>query len=140
MTELREHPIGIPVPVPSALTQPYWDGCARGQLLYQRCESCGGAIFDPAPICRFCGSTSLEWAESSGRGTVYSWSIVWRPQTPAFVVPYAAAIVDVDEGYQIVSNIIGCEPEAIHLGMPVQVEFHEIGSGFSLPYFRPISP
>jgi uncharacterized OB-fold protein len=139
MTELREHPIGIPVPAPSALTQPYWDGCARGELLYQRCTSCGGAIFDPAPICRFCNSTSLEWAESSGRGSVYSWSIVWRPQTPAFNVPYAAAIVDLDEGYQIVANIIGCEPEDIRLGMPVQVEFHEIGSGFSLPYFRPLA-
>jgi uncharacterized OB-fold protein len=64
---------------------------------------------------------------------------VWRGQVPEFTVPYAAAIVDLDEGYQMVANIIGCEPEHIHGDMVVQVEFHPIGKGFMLPYFRPVS-
>jgi uncharacterized OB-fold protein len=63
--------------------------------------------------------------------------VVWRPQTPAFAVPYVAAIVDLDEGYQMLANVIGCEPEDVAVGLRVVVEFHPIGGGFVLPYFRP---
>ena len=68
---------------------------------------------------------------------MYSWSIVWRPQTPAFVTPYAVAIIDLDEEYQMVSNVIGCAPDEIHLGMRVVVQFHDVGDGVVIPYFRP---
>jgi uncharacterized OB-fold protein len=134
---LRPQQPGIPLPAPSARTRPFWDGCARGELWYQRCTSCHRPVFDPAELCRYCGGDELRWEQSAGRGTVYSWSIVWRPQTPGFEVPYAAAIVDVDEGYQLVTNIVGCAPEAIHVGMPVEVQFHPIGDDIVFPYFRP---
>jgi uncharacterized OB-fold protein len=137
MTALRPHPHGIPLPQPTLISQPFWDGCARGELMFQRCTRCERPVFNPAPICRWCTSRDLAWERSSGAGCVYSWSTVWRPQTPAFDTPYVAAIIDVDEGYQMVANIIGCEPDDVCCGMKVAVEFHSIGSGISLPYFRP---
>ena len=137
MTMLEPHPEGIPLPHPTLISQPYWDGCGRGELLYQRCTECGKAIFNPAPICRWCTSSALEWQKSKGAGSLYSWTVVWRPQTPQFVTPYVPAIIDLDEGYQMIANIIGCEPEALSTEMRLAVEFHPIGGGLSLPYFRP---
>lgn len=136
MTLLQPQPVGIPLPTPSPLTQAFWEGCAAGELRYQECTACGRAIFDPARACRFCGATQLAWRASAGIGEVYSWSTVWRPQTPAFVTPYVAAIVALDEGFHMVSNIVGCEPEAVHTGLAVEVEFHSAGA-LTLPYFRP---
>src|SRR5690349_13464641 len=138
MTTLMPHPVGIPEPLPTSTSAPFWEACRRGELLYQRCDACGHAIFNPAPMCRWCHSTQLSWLQSTGVGEAYSWTVVWRPQTPVFNVPYVPAIIDVVEGYQMVSNIIGCEPEAISVGMRVSVEFHPIGGDVVLPYFRPI--
>jgi uncharacterized OB-fold protein len=135
---LAAQPEGITVPEPSPWSRPYWDGCARAELRYQRCGACGSAVFNPSTMCRLCGSTELAWQRSEGRGTVYSWSIVWKAPTPAFEVPYAPAIVDVEEGFQMISAVIGCEVEDVAVGLRVRVEFHPIGSGFQLPYFRPI--
>lgn len=135
---LRPHPEGIPLPSSTPLSQPYWDGCLRGDLMFQRCTACGHAIFNPAPICRWCASSALEWERSEGAGSVYSWTVVWRPQVPAFEVPYVPAIINVDEGYQMIANVIGCEPDIISLDMRVGVEFHSIGGGMALPYFRPV--
>jgi uncharacterized protein len=137
MSMLKPHPEGIPLPEPSLISQPFWDGCARGELMFQRCTNCHRPIFNPAPICRWCTSNALEWEKSSGTGSIYSWSVVWRPQTQAFDTPYVVAIIDVDEGYQMIANIIGCEPEDVSDGMKVAVEFHPIGGGISLFYFRP---
>ena len=127
----------IPGPHPSELSQPYWDGWARGELLFQRCASCGLATHPPALICAHCTSRELAWEASAGTGSVYSWTTVWRPQTPAFVVPYQPIIVDVDEGFQLLSNLIECEHDAVHIGLRVAVEFHAIADGTMLPYFRP---
>jgi uncharacterized protein len=137
VTVLQPHPPGIPVPRPTPVSAPFWDGCRRGELLYQRCEDCRVPVFNPAPACRRCLSSRLTWERSAGRGGVYSWSTVWRPQRPAFAVPYTAAIIDIDEGYQMLANIIGCIAEDITCGMRVAVEFHPIGEGFVLPYFSP---
>ena len=93
VSELVPQPATIPPPTPSAHSKPYWDGTRIGELRYQRCEACATPLFDPAVICRKCGSRALRWERSAGLGTVYSWTVVWRPQQPAFVVPYAPAIV-----------------------------------------------
>jgi uncharacterized OB-fold protein len=68
---------------------------------------------------------------------VYSCSVVWRPASPEFQSPYAVGIIDVEEGWQMLANLIGCDSDEVYIGMPVTVEFHEIGAGYSLPYFRP---
>jgi uncharacterized OB-fold protein len=131
------HGAGIPVPLSSAVTEPFWTACRRGDLTYQRCQSCGSAVFVPTGACRYCGSTLLRWDRSEGRGRIYSFSTVWRPQMPAFEVPYVVAIVDLDEGFQMIANIIGCDVELIEIDMVVAVEFHPTDS-VVLPYFSPV--
>ncbi|HLM19308.1 MAG TPA: Zn-ribbon domain-containing OB-fold protein [Acidimicrobiia bacterium] len=139
MTLLQPQTGKVPVPHPGTLTQPYWDGCARGELLFQRCGVCGHATHTPAYLCSNCTAQDLTWEKSAGTGEIYSWTTVWRPQMPSFEVPYVAIIVNMDEGWQILSNLIGCEHDAVEIGMRVEVEFHEMEGGFTLPYFRSAS-
>jgi uncharacterized protein len=127
----------LPHAEPSLTSRPFWDGCAAGELRFQRCGRCGAAQFPPAEICRACAAMDLAWERSAGLGTLYSWTVVYRPVTPAFRVPYAPAIIDMAEGYQIMTNLIGLTTDAISPGLPVRVEFHETGGGLHLPYFRP---
>jgi uncharacterized OB-fold protein len=129
----------IPLPHPSPLSQPYWDGCNRGELLFQRCADCGHATHTPAYICSQCTSRALGWEKSAGTGEIYSWTAVWRPQMPAFEVPYVPVIVNMDEGWHLLSNIIGCEVDDVEVGLRVGVEFHPIHGGYQLPYFRPMT-
>jgi uncharacterized OB-fold protein len=138
MTDLAPQTGDIPVPFPSPLTQPFWDGCDRRELLFQRCRDCGKATHTPAYICAHCTSRALVWERSTGRGAVYSWTTVWRPQVPTFEVPYVAIIVTMDEGWEILSNLVGCPHDAVRVGLRVEVDFHEINGGVVLPYFRPI--
>lgn len=138
MTMLEPQSGNIPIRRPALVSQPFWAGCADHKLLYQRCNRCGAAIFNPAPVCRTCTSADLSWHESAGVGTVYSWTIAWRPQSPAFTTPYAPIIVDLDEGYQMLSNLVGCDTEDVRVGMRVQVTFHAFDKG-TLPYFRPVA-
>jgi len=91
----------------------------------------------PARSCAACGGRALTWARSEGRGHLYSWTVVWRPQHPSFRVPYAPAIVELDEGFWLMSAIVGCEQEGLRADMPVIVEFHPASDDVTLPYFRP---
>ncbi|HLN17243.1 MAG TPA: OB-fold domain-containing protein [Acidimicrobiales bacterium] len=134
---LAPQPPGVPVPRPSLFSAPYWEGCRLGELRFSRCGSCGAAIADAPRCCHRCGSTDLSWEVSSGRGTVYSWTVVWRPQTPAFQVPYVPVIVQFEEGFFLLSSLIGCEVDDVAEGLAVAVEFHPCGDGESLPYVRP---
>ena len=138
MTTLAPQPPGIPTGSQSTAAAPYWDACRRGELLFQRCGACGHATHTPAYLCSNCTAQDLTWEASSGTGEIYSWTTVWRPQMPTFDVPYVAIIVDMDEGWQILSNLVRCEHDAVEIGMRVEVEFHEMEGGFTLPYFRPV--
>jgi uncharacterized OB-fold protein len=137
MTQLQQQTGPIPLPDPTSVSEPFWEACREGKLLFQRCQNCGKAVFDPAVACRFCLSTELTWEESEGEGSIYSWSVVWRPQTPAFTVPYAVIIVDMDEGYQMLSSLIDCDTDILAKGLRVQVDFREMSDTITLPYFRP---
>jgi uncharacterized OB-fold protein len=137
VTMLRPQAPGLRAPRQSQFSAPYWEGCARGELRFLRCTHCQLAIADAARICWRCHSRELRWEVSGGRGRLYSWTIVWRPQTPEFAVPYAVAIVDLEEGFSIVSSIIGCTPEDLSEGMALAVEFHPSAENMMLPYFRP---
>jgi uncharacterized OB-fold protein len=136
MTRLTAQTEGIPLPQPSNTSQPFWDGCRDGRLLYQRCLTCGHVVFEPAPLCRWCTSRVLQWEQSRGQGQVYSWTIAYRPQTAAFTIPYAPVIVDLDEGFQMLSNLIDCDTNDLAVGMRVRVDFRQVGP-LTLPYFRP---
>lgn len=139
MTLLVPQNEGIPLPRPNPLTTPFWEGCAEGRLLFQRCANCAAAVFNPAPICPRCHSRRLEWEESSGVGTIYSWTVAYRPLSPKFTDVYAPVIIDLAEGYQMVSNVIGCDIDDLAVRLPVRVDFHAVGD-FTLPYFRPGAP
>lgn len=117
-----------PLPVPTRLSKPFWDACAEGRLLTQRCTSCGRHFFPPQHFCRYCHADTVEWIESAGRGEIHSYSTVWRPQTPAFEVPYIVAIVRLDEGYDLLTNLVDTDPEAVAVGARVEVRFQPMGS------------
>lgn len=128
-----------PVPVPTPETQPFWDGCAAGELRIQRCTDCGRPYFYPRPVCPACGSAGVEWFTASGRATLYSYVISHRP-APGFEQqgPYAIAVVTLAEGPRMMTSIVGlpATPEALVLDMPLQVSF-ERRDEMSLPVFGP---
>jgi uncharacterized protein len=137
MTELlTAQSAELPRAVPTAVSAPFWAACARHELIYQRCADCAAIGFPPAEHCRTCLSPRLRWENSAGTARLYSWTVVWRPVTPAFVTPYAPAIVTVDEGYQMMTNLIGAEPDRLVVDMPLRVSFHQAGE-LHLPYFEP---
>ena len=135
---LAPQPMGIPVGTPSALTQPYWDACKRGELVFLRCDDCGLIAERPAHVCGGCFGRSLTWTPSAGTGSLYSWTVVWRPQHPSFVVPYVPVVVTMDEGWWHIAAIVGCEPDDLVDGMRVAVEFHPATDEITLPYYRPV--
>jgi uncharacterized protein len=137
MVELSPQSGLIPHVEPSPLSAPFWAGCADGELRFQRCARCGRAQFPPAPNCRNCLHDTVGWEVSAGLGSVYSWTVVWRPASPVFGTPYAPAIVDVDEGYQLVTDIVGLDTGQLRIGQRVEVVFQALADGFTLPYFRP---
>lgn len=127
----------IPLPQPTALSRPFWDGTRDGVLRFQRCGACGAAVFIPQPVCPGCFGATLEWTASSGRGTVYSFSVVHRPPSPGFEVPYVVVIAELEEGWHMLSNLIGCPPGDVRTGMPIEVAFEAKSDEITLPCFRP---
>ncbi|MBW2425167.1 MAG: Zn-ribbon domain-containing OB-fold protein [Deltaproteobacteria bacterium] len=127
---------GIPLPHPTALSRPHWEGCREGVLRVQRCRDCGTYVFIPQPCCTSCLGEDLEWVESSGRGTLYSYTVVHRPQQPSFEVPYTVVIVELEEGWHMLSNLVDCQADEIEIGMPLEVVYHEMSDEITLPLFR----
>ena len=128
---------GFPLPRPSARSQPFWDGCREGRLVLPRCAACGAPALRAFAVCAECSATEVLWQESAGRGTLYSWTVVWRPPHPGFAVPYAPAVVALDEGWCFLSAVVGCAPGELREEMALQVEFHSASDSDSLPYFAP---
>jgi uncharacterized protein len=136
---LAAPPPGFPMPHPSARSEPFWSGCREGRLVLPLCSSCGARALRAFAACPQCGATALAWDRSAGRGTLYSWTVVWRPPHPAFVVPYAPAVVALDEGWWFLSAVVGCAPDRLGEGLVLQVEFHPASDDLALPYFRPVT-
>jgi uncharacterized OB-fold protein len=129
----------LPAPVVNADSRPYWEGAREGKLLLQRCGDCGTLRFFPRYLCTACGSDRTEWAEASGRGTVHSFTIVHRAAFPEFQArtPYVVALVDLEEGPRIMTNIVGDDALAVSIGDAVVVEFEARGTdGAKVPQFR----
>ncbi|WP_375501525.1 Zn-ribbon domain-containing OB-fold protein [uncultured Jatrophihabitans sp.] len=124
------------MPVPTTASAPFWDGCYRRKLLFQRCDSCAAAVFPPQPYCRHCLGDELHWQESSGIGELVTFSVIHRAQTPAFEVPYAAAVVRLNEGYEIITNIVDSRLDEVEIGQRVAVHFVDIRPDFAIPCFR----
>jgi uncharacterized protein len=130
-----------PVPRPTPETAPYWQGASEGELRIQRCRACGSHYFYPRTSCPHCGSTDVEWTTVSGRGSLHTYLINHRP-APGFEddAPYAIAVVELEEGPRMMSNIVGIEntPENLVLDMALEVTFEPRGE-MSVPVFRPAS-
>lgn len=117
-------------------TRFFWEGVARGELLVQRCTSCGRLRHPPRPACGRCRSLDWEPQRMSGRGEVYSFVVHHYPPVPGFEPPFAVALVRLDEGPRIVSNIVGVAPGDVHVGMRVMVTFVRIDDELTLPMFE----
>jgi uncharacterized OB-fold protein len=131
-----------PRPAPSPVTRPFWEATGEGRFLIQRCRNCSSPTFYPKATCPTCGSVDLAWEEASGRGEVHTFTIARRPTHPAFggEGPYVIAVVELAEGPRVTTNVIGCEPEDVKVGMAVEVTFEEKGEdGFALPLFQPVA-
>jgi uncharacterized protein len=130
---------GKPIPVPTLETAPYWEGSRQHQLRIQRCANCHQYQFFPRIYCSKCFSEQVEWVNASGRAKILSFTVVRRPVSPAFAneVPYIVALVTLEEGPQMMTNIVGCPPEEVATGMPVEVIFEDWSDTISIPKFRP---
>jgi uncharacterized OB-fold protein len=142
MTFANREPIAKPLPRPESrgLTAPYWEAAKRHELVCQRCPQCNRWIFYPREQCPTCFSTSLEWAPLAGRGRVFAFTIVHQPAHPSFEpeAPYAYAIVQLDEGVRIPTNIVECPLDDIVVDMPVTVEFDDVSADWTLVKFGPV--
>ncbi|MCA1833357.1 MAG: bifunctional MaoC family dehydratase N-terminal/OB-fold nucleic acid binding domain-containing protein [Actinomycetota bacterium] len=118
-------------------TKFFWDGVAQGKLLIQRCSSCGSLRHPPRPMCGACRSLDWDTVTSSGRGEVYSFVVHHYPPIPGFETPYVVALIALEEGVRIVSNVIGVEPSGVAIGLPVQVSFQAVDDSLTVPLFRP---
>jgi uncharacterized OB-fold protein len=116
----------------------YWEGTRQQQLLLPHCAE-HGPFWYPRDVCPVCLTPELEWRPASGRGTVYAHSTMPKPAMPglADLVPYVVALVELDEGVRIMSNVTGCEPDDVHVGMPVSVTWEPLEDGRHLPLFGP---
>jgi uncharacterized protein len=125
-----------PEPVITPETKPFWDATAAGRLTLQRCTDCGVVIWYPRSICPECSGTALELFEAVGTGTIYSYTVNYRG-SGAYrdYSPYVLAYVELDEGPRLMTNIIGTDPDAVRIGMPVRVVFTPTAAGNALVRF-----
>ncbi len=123
-----------PAPLDSAF---FWEGVEHDELRIQRCASCSKLRHPPRPVCNACGSLEWDYVVSSGRGSVYSFVVHHRPEVPGRTHPFAVALVELEEGTRIVSNVVGIEPSDVRIGLDVRVEFVTNERGRKLPQWRP---
>jgi uncharacterized protein len=128
-----------PIPVPSAESQAYWDGLRDRKLLMPRCDACGKYWFPPSLLCPHCNATNWTWTSTSGRGRIFSYVVYHRIYHPGFAdeVPYAVAVIELDEGPRMVSNVIGIAPDKLACDLRVQVVYQPITDTITLPKFKP---
>lgn len=130
-------PVYIPVPTPE--TAHFWQGAKNGELRLQRCCACSETYFPPRPFCPSCSSSDVEVFRASGRGRIHTF-IISNFRSPGFTPPYSIAVVELDEGPRMLTNIVGCEQtsEAIRMEMPVEATFEPVTDEISLVKFKPV--
>lgn len=115
----------------------WWEAVDRGELLIQKCSDCGALRHPPRPMCPSCQSTNWKGIPSQGRGTVYSYVVMRHPPIPGYDYPLPIAVIDLEEGTRIVSNVVGCKPEDVYIGMKVRLSIENVDEELKLPLFRP---
>jgi uncharacterized OB-fold protein len=131
----------LPAPSPPVTleTQPFWDAAGEGRLVLPRCDMCATVIWYPRAFCPACGSSSVSWIDAAGTGYVYSCTVVRKGQGAyREAAPYVVAYVELDEGPRMMTNVVDCDPDAVAIGMRVEVTFDATDKGTALPRFRPV--
>ena len=120
-------------------TRAFWEGCGRGELWLQRCRTCGGFQHRPRALCAGCLGNDLVHERASGRGTVHTFTVTLQNQARGFreAIPYVLAYVELEEGPRLLTNVVGCDPDEVRIGMPVVVDFQECEGDIAVPRFRP---
>jgi uncharacterized protein len=128
-----------PLPVVTEESRPFWEGCQQGKLLLQYCGECHQYQFYPRLYCMQCSSKTLQWVEASGQGVIYSYTIIRQNKSPEYVndTPYNVAIVQLEEGPRLMSNIVELDPGDLRVDLPVTVVFDQVTVSITLPRFRP---
>lgn len=129
-----------PLPEVQEFSRAFWKGCREHKLLVQHCADCDAMIFYPRRDCPECWSQDLDWKESSGRATLYSYSITYEGVEEMFAddLPIILAWIDLPEGIRMTTNIIECEPEDVKIGMELEVVYVKATDEFTLPFFKPV--
>lgn len=129
-----------PAPVVNPWARPFWEAARQEKLILQKCRDCDTHVFYPRIACPQCFSEALEWVEASGKGKVYTYTVVENNAPSAFLndMPYVVAVIRLDEGVQMLSNVVECDPKEVQCEMPVEVTFEKINEECTLPKFRPI--
>ena len=124
--------------LPDPDSSPYWEGINIGELRYQHCDHCSTSIFYPRSICPNCGKPDPIWQTSKGKGTIYACSVIHRAP-PAYKedTPYVVALVDLAEGFRMMSRIIDCDTSSVKVGQRVGVVYSKDSTGNQVPYFTP---
>jgi len=127
-----------PLPALEGLTQEFYAFCKDGELRFQRCKTCDTWRHVPREMCAECGSMDWHWQPSSGRGKLFTWTVAARPLHPDFAddAPYAPAVVELDEGVRLVTEIVDCRPGDLEIDAPVEVVFDAVTAEITLPKFR----
>ncbi len=133
-----ERPPDLPLPRPTEEAQPFYDALKEHRLVIQCCPSCGALQHPPRAMCGGCRSMVFRWSEMSGKGCVYSYVVTHQAVHPALVgyTPLATVVVELAEGPHVTSNLVDVPPEAVAIGMAVEVVFEEAAAGVVLPLFR----
>ncbi len=139
MTTQAEYKKPLPRPSNPPHTKPFWEAAKQHQLVLPRCKKCSRYHFYPREQCPFCFSPDLEWVPASGKGRLYSYTIIRQPINPAFAedVPYPFAMVQTDEGVRMISNVVGCRVEDLKVDMPLVVEFVDATPDWTLVKWKP---
>jgi len=137
MTELGTD-YAQPLPALEGFSKDFYEFCKRGELRFQRCRDCGTWRHVPRELCAECASWSWEWARSSGRGRIFTWTVVERALHPAFAdsVPYAPTVVEMEEGVRLVSTLVDVAPADLEIDMQVEVLFEPVTLEITLPRFK----
>ena len=122
-----------------ALTQPFWDAAKRHELMIPRCRPCNRFFWYPRQACPYCLREDWEWTPASGKARLHTFTIVRQPQNPSFNedVPYAYAVVQLDEGVRMISNVVDCNPEELKVDTPLLVKYEDVTPEWTLVKFRP---
>jgi uncharacterized OB-fold protein len=133
-------PYKKPLPKPNSETKPFWDGCKKHQLKFQKCKTCLYVRWPPSIICPKCHSPEVAWILARGRGKIYTYAIFHQVFHKEFKndIPYIVAVVELEEGPRLITNIIGCSPDIITCDMPVEVVWEDVTKKVSLPKFKPV--